>query len=387
MHGKRAPRRQRLLPALALALLAAPALHAQPTATIKVVPASPTPQDAIVLQLSGQWSDSCVPGSAVRPSFTRDGNHFLLTLNYANLTGVCASVVSPWSVDVPIGRLAAGTYQADLSLLKSLLPAQNLASTAFTVAPPPTTVVYVPGVLASSAAPSGCDGTLTLKSALSAFNNGGTPATVRALASYDADGAVALNGTPAVLDPGESGSVDTASMRGNNNVQIVALETPGRVALRPTLEKSVRCGTAAAVAQGRLALPVFGALYPAGSTVVSGDVKVVNDDASCSPLYRRRVNLTLFNAGTDTATFTVSATRASGTGQVYQATYSVPPRSVRQWNALPLDATALCGVSGSSSVWFAIGADQPFLSYVSTAFEDAAPGAIPYEVYPSRLEQ
>jgi len=63
-------------------------------------------------------------------------------------------------------------------------------------------------------------------------------------------------------------------------------------------------------------------------------------------------------------------------------------KEVRQLNdvEIPLiDAGKYRDHDSSIRVWVNITADQPFLSYVSSIFENGEPGSLPFEVFPSRL--
>ena len=68
---------QPILPLLLLSLtasFAAPApAQTLPTVVVATVPSSPAPGDSIVLSLSGQWPDGCIP-EASRTSLTKEGS-------------------------------------------------------------------------------------------------------------------------------------------------------------------------------------------------------------------------------------------------------------------------------------------------------------------------
>jgi hypothetical protein len=81
---------------------------ATPVANITLAPANPTTDDEIVLQLSGNWPNGCVPQS---PQVSLLGNE--IRINTANPAQACITVVTPWSLAVPLGKLAApGNYTA-----------------------------------------------------------------------------------------------------------------------------------------------------------------------------------------------------------------------------------------------------------------------------------
>jgi hypothetical protein len=46
----------------------------------------------------------------------------------------------------------------------------------------------------------------------------------------------------------------------------------------------------------------------------------------------------------------------------------------------------LTAANDGNRIWITISANQPFLSYVSTIFDNPEPGALPFEVYPSYLQ-
>jgi hypothetical protein len=170
---------------------------------------------------------------------------------------------------------------------------------------------------------------------------------------------------------------------------MLALSAPGRFAFRATLERleDVPEGSPKVPeSYGRIELPVFTSLVPAGLTAVAGDVALTPTECSGPAESRRRVNLTIFNAGEKGATFTVVGTAVSaGPGAPGAAqTYTVPARSLVQFNALPVDAFPVCQPGGA---WLRITGDQPFLAYVSTARPQTVPGILPYEIFPARLDR
>lgn len=386
--------------ALAMTVPALPALSQSTSFNVNVVPQNPTPDDAVVLRLSGTWRDGCTPGTAITPAVARSGGTVNVTLNYATLQGACTTALTPFTTDVALGKLPAGTYAADVLLIESLIPARSLGTASFTVAPKAFTTLYVFGANAlkrGSSGELGCDGSLSIKSRLTLFNNASTPSVASLSALYGETGEEVIPGPITAYSLAARGGtvVDTSIANSASRVSVWAFEVPGRVALRNTLERFVDCDQGANPSQGRLALPVFSALFPAGSTVVSGDVKAIDENATgACPFsadllaFRRRVNVTMFNAGTSAATFQVVGrqTTEDGNDEIYRGSFTVNAKSARQANDLALDLTKLCSAAGASNVWFEITADQPFLSYVSTAFEDASPGAMPYEIYPSKTE-
>lgn len=329
------------------------------TATIKVAPAAPTTDDVVTLDLSGSWPDSCAPGAGHLPAVKNQDGH--VNVLYVRPSGACATVITPWSLALPLGRLAAGTYSVDFVYAYSLIPPETLASATFTVSEPQAVHVFAPSFQAT--------GAVTIASRLTAFNNGSGGATVGLVAAYDAFGRHDLSDGGHPLAPGASERIATESLT-PASVRFVEIATTSHVAFRAALERS-----AGGVLQGRVGLPVFTSLFPAGNTVVAGDVQLHDGF--------RRANLTLFNAGTSPASFQIEVTSGSGAPLVTRSV-TLAAQSTEQVNAL-LDATAVVP-GGPSSVWIRVTADQPFLAYASAVYTDAAPGAIPYEIFAARPE-
>ena len=145
---------QTILPLLLLSLaasFAAPApAQTLPTVIVATVPSSPAPGDMVVLRLSGQWPDGCVP-EASRTSLAQEGSLLRVTFNYSGYSGACTAVVTPWALDVSAGKLAAGTYTVEVTHLQTLMPAETIGTGAFTVAPLPEATVWLPGFSAPGA--------------------------------------------------------------------------------------------------------------------------------------------------------------------------------------------------------------------------------------------
>lgn len=325
------------------------------TAAVTVSPASPTTDDAVVLTLAGQWTDSCVPGTAVPAVLTRQGTKVNVTFNYTAFSGACATVITPWSTSLNLGKLAAGCYQVEVWLSRSLAPAQLLGSASFCVTPPQLVRAWVPSFLAS--------GPVTLASRLTAFNNGGGGAKVGLVAAYDESGRHDLSGGDLPLSPGASVSVPNESVTAAP-VRFVEVAATTHVALRAALERLDD-----GVSKGRVALPIFPAPFAATTVAVAGDV----------PLRAgfKRANLTLFNAGTSAATFDVTVTSESGL-TLSTASYTLAAQSARQVNGV------VAAGANAASAWIRVTADQPFLAYASAVYEDDEPGTIPYEVFGAR---
>ena len=77
-------KRHTILPILLLSLttsFAAPAsAQTLPSATVATAPANPAPTDTVILKLSGQWPDGCVP-EASRASLAQEGSVLRVTFN------------------------------------------------------------------------------------------------------------------------------------------------------------------------------------------------------------------------------------------------------------------------------------------------------------------
>jgi hypothetical protein len=370
------------LPALLLALATAvaPTALSQSLDPIATVPAAPAPGDEIVLKLSGLWPDGCVP-EASRTALTRNGGAIRVNFDYSGFSGVCTAAVTPWALDVPVGPLAAGSYSVEVTRTRTFMPADRVGTGSFAVAALAESTVWLPGFVAPGPA-------TTLASTLTAYNNTDHAATVTFLGAWDALGELAPPAS-AELEPRAAAVLDSRSLREGQAVQMLALRAPRRVALRATLERieTVPEGLPKVPESlGRVELPVFTELFPAGMTAVAGDVSLSASECAAAPEARRRVNLTLFNAGGSMATFKVSSVSAgaapgsSGEGVEYE----VPAKSLVQFNALPIDTLPVCDAGGA---WFRITGDQPFLAYVSTVRPETLPGVLPYEIFPARLDR
>ncbi len=377
-------KRHTILPILLLSLttaLAAPASAQKlPSASVATAPASPAPTDTVILKLSGQWPDGCVP-EASRTNLAQEGSVLRVTFNYAGVTGPCTAAVTPWSLDVDAGKLAEGSYTVDVAVLKTLMPVETIGTGAFTVAPLPESTVWLPGFAATG-------DTYSLASTLTAFNNADNSATVRYLGAWDARGESTAP-APVDLAPHAAGILDSRPLREGQAVQMLSLSAPRRVALRATLERLEKVPEGlpkVPESLGRVELPVFTELFPAGSTAVAGDISLSALECASGPEARRRVNITLFNAGTESATFGVSATSVmtgpGGGGPEYA--YEVPAKSLVQFNAISLQGLPVCDAGGA---WFRITGDQPFLAYVSTVRPENLSGVLPYEIFPARADR
>ncbi len=371
------------LPLLLLALSAAslPAAgQPLPNATVATVPADPAPGDEIVLKLSGQWPDGCIPETG-RTKLTTSGTKLHVNFNYSGIAGPCTAAVTPWALDVPVGPLAAGAYTVEVTRTRTFSGPEPVGSGSFSVTPLAASTVYVPGFFAPGA-------TVSMRSTLAAYNNTDSNATIHFAGAWDGLGAAP---PPADAPVGPNGAtiLDSTTLRAEQHVQLLAITAPRRVALRATLERIEMVPEGLAKipeSLGRLELPVFGDLFPAGMTAVAGDVSLSASECAEGATNRRRVNLTLFNAGDSAATFRVSAVSATAGpgGPAAEKEYSVPAASIIQFNALPLEGLPVCAAGGA---WFRITGDQPFLAYLSTVRPETLPGILPYEIFPAKLDR
>lgn len=145
------------------------------------------------------------------------------------------------------------------------------------------------------------------------------------------------------------------------------------------------------VPQGQAGLPVFRGLFPASATATAGPIqlgsfRLPEQCASPNQKYIRRVNVTFFNGGSQAATFVLAELPFHSSPEtLLTREYNVGPMDVLQVNSLPVpsdDAPDLSDPFGGSRIWIRVTADQPFLYYVSTVFDDPEPGAMPFQVYP-----
>ena len=371
------------LPILLLALStasAASAAQSLPYATVATVPASPAPGEPVVLKLTGQWPDGCVP-EAGRTKLLTSGTKLQVNFNYSGFSGACTAAVTAWSLDVPVGPLAEGTWTVEVTRTRTFTPPEPIGSGTFRVAPLPVSTVWVPAFHAPGA-------TVTMASNLTAYNGTGSAASVTYAGAWDALGEVPPP-APAPIEADASAILPSHStLRAGQHVQMLALTAPRRVTFRATLERleTVPEGLPKVPESlGRLELPVFTELFPAGLTAVAGDVSLSASECAEGATNRRRVNLTLFNAGPSPATFRVSAaSTATPVTPAEERTYDVPAKSLVQFNEIALAGLPVCEAGGA---WFRVTADQPFLAYLSTVRPETLPGVLPYEIFPAKLDR
>jgi hypothetical protein len=257
------------------------------------------------------------------------------------------------------------------------MPARTIGTGEFEVKIPVETVFWVPGFSATGAVGS-------LASTLSAYNNSGQTAVVTPVGTWDALGERITSLEPVSLAKGEGGSFDTRSLRAGQTVQMLAFRAATRMTLRATLERleTVPEGLPKPpMALGRVELPVFTELVPAGMTAVAGDISFSSEECGENSSVRRRINLTVFNAGDRSATFVLGS--PNGTDESpYPKPFEVSAKSLVQFNDIPATGLPVCAPGGA---FLSVTADQPFLAYVSTSRPETVPGVLPYEIFPARL--
>jgi hypothetical protein len=127
--------RQHLFVFMGILLAFAPAALAyrcpqQPldVADVRIVPLNPTPNDVISAQLSGIWSNGCVPFGPQVVMPAQGGQVVDIVLQLVGPGTACTAALTPWSLSVSIGRLPegdfhvlvdAGSYQTGFHLIGS----------------------------------------------------------------------------------------------------------------------------------------------------------------------------------------------------------------------------------------------------------------------------
>jgi hypothetical protein len=140
------------------------------------------------------------------------------------------------------------------------------------------------------------------------------------------------------------------------------------------------------IEQGRAPLPVFSSLFPAGATTIAGDVGLGSSWTCAAAIgedYRRRVNLTILNAGEEEAAVFVRVLPIRPSAPLLEISYLIPVRQVQQFR-LPIPDFPT-GAAYENNAWVEVTSTQPYLSYVTTIFENGQPGSQPFEIFPSRL--
>ena len=264
------------------------------------------------------------------------------------------------------------------------MPAQKIGTGAFTVAPLPEATVWLPGFSATGA-------TYSLASTLTAFNNTDNAATVTYVGAWDALGESQRRRPRSSSRREAAGILDSRS----------AARGPGRPDARPARpaprrsprharaarDRSRRASEGPRVARPRRAARLHRALprrhrRPSPATSPSPPI-----ECASGPEARRRVNLTLFNAGTETATFSVSAisvTAGPGGG-------SPPERRTRSRRSPSSSSTRsrsrglpVCEAGGA---WFRITATSRSSPTSPPSAPRPCPGSCPYEIFPARLDR
>jgi len=268
--------------------------------------------------------------------------------------------------------------------------------------------VYVPFAYAttesSGTVGDGSFGYTRWESVIGVLNTAATPGSVDTVALH---GNGAVIGTPeecyhraTVLAPRVGANIFPCATYPEPGIAMLILETTPGVLVRAEVQKArFRCGCVSslgcsAIPQGQAYLPVYTRLFPAGSTAVSGPVELGNFDlpstcASENQKYRRRVNVTLYNDGAAPATFRISETPNQISSEpLYSEERVVEPHGVLQVNSIPVPTKSspeLRAANDGSRIWIQVSADQPFLFYVSTIFDEPEAGALPFQVYPGVL--
>ncbi len=144
--------------------------------------------------------------------------------------------------------------------------------------------------------------------------------------------------------------------------------------------------------QGSVPLPVYRGLFPENSSVVVGpvDLGALDHPETCITgvaTHRRRVNVTLLNAGRDWAEFRLTVrTHRAFSSPVIESHLLAPPGQVTQLNAVPISLAENMqpGDGYDVRVWLSITGSQPFLAYVTTIFEGGEPGTNSVTVYEAK---
>lgn len=240
---------------------------------------------------------------------------------------------------------------------------------------------------------------------ISAFNTSNVMASVTPTAVYG--GFVVRPGSHSIgLDPGTGDQFvrwPYAGFAGPSNgpVGFAELVADPGIVVNAGVEKAQYCSgcpipdrvnQAALVSQGRSAIPVFEELFPAGRSVICGEVNLGAPRQICgkpaNQQYPRRVNVTLFNAGSAPATFKVEAIPLyTDPDPIFSQTVTVAAKDVIQLNDVPIPRieNGHMTVDFDVYVWIRIHCDQPFLAYASSIFEGGATGSMPFEVFTPRL--
>lgn len=233
-------------------------------------------------------------------------------------------------------------------------------------------------------------------STMSAFNPTDSPASVVDVAVYG-KGAV-LNQVPRPpIQPHQGGGLGpSVASQPDRGVGFLELRTSPDLVFHADVqrqtERNDNTPTGTVSVHGQVSIPFYRALFPAGSVAVSGSVELGQFGYfGFSPELqrRRRMNVTLFNAGGAPATFVVRTfPHHQSASPLTEQMVNVEPKDVFQINGFPIptESSLLISAFYGNQIWVTITADQPFLSYVSTIFNAVEPGDLPFQVYPSYLQ-
>ncbi len=123
------------------------AITSQPSAQIAVNPANPTRADNISIRLSGVWPNACIPQN---PQLSVTGTD--LRIDVSNPAQVCATVLTDWSLNVPVGMLPIGAYTVRVIHTADGVQ-RNLGQSNFTVSASPVASVSAASFLGDAIAP------------------------------------------------------------------------------------------------------------------------------------------------------------------------------------------------------------------------------------------
>lgn len=264
--------------------------------------------------------------------------------------------------------------------------------------------IYIPVVLATTGStlePGGAVvDTQRWVSTMSVFNPTDSPATAADAAVYGKGGVLTIVPRPAIQPHQGTSLVPSLVPFPDRGFGFLEMHvSPGLVFSADVQSVTTRCtvGLPACdpLVNGQARIPIYKALFPPGSVAVSGAVELGQFDLP-QAVYppemerRRRVNVTLFNAGDVPATFVVRTIPHHLTATVLaEQTVVVQPKDAVQVNGFPVptqSSVSTVTFNGGNQVWVTITADQPFLSYVSTVFNAVVLGDLPFQVYPSYLQ-
>ncbi len=208
------------------------------------------------------------------------------------------------------------------------------------------------------------------------FHNGtNAPQTIRLLDA--SNGVIDTPSREFTIAPGASSSIESAvagtwqpSALGGVPIWIWKLDVPEGVDTNTYLElRAVDCEFHdMATSLGQITLPEFTALKPANEEQV-----FLGTDLG---LMDRRVNVAIYNAGTDAAVADVSVHRMCDDASIASATITIPANTTIQ--AVRLDSGVVgytaCGPEGRlRGTYVSVTVSQPSISFVSAVSNDAIP--------------